>query len=65
MCSGFSCAFAFFLSVKELDSSQLKELQAALKGFVQKNETLKLETKVSTKVKLLCLSQGNNICQQI
>lgn len=32
---------------QELDSSQLKELQAALKGFVQKNETLKIETKVS------------------
>ena len=26
--------------------SQMKELQAALKGFTQKNETLKLETKV-------------------
>ena len=35
-------------SIKALDASQLKELQAALKGFVKKNETLKLETKVST-----------------
>lgn len=51
----------FFLSIKELDVSQLKELQAALKGFVKKNETLKLETKVSTQEKQLYLSQGNKL----
>ncbi|CAH3152562.1 unnamed protein product [Porites lobata] len=37
-------------TAKELDTSQMKELQAALKGFTQKNETLKLETKVDPTV---------------
>jgi len=38
-----------------LDASQLKELQTALKSFIKKTETLKLETKVST--------QGNYLMQ--
>ncbi|KAJ7394306.1 ATP synthase subunit O, mitochondrial [Desmophyllum pertusum] len=33
-------------SAKELDASQLKELQTAMKGFVKPTETLKIETKV-------------------
>ena len=36
--------------VQELDSSQSKELQAALKNFLGKGETLKLETKVQIKL---------------
>lgn len=37
-------------TAKELDSSQMKELQTALKGFVKQNETLKIETKVDPAV---------------
>lgn len=37
-------------TAKELDSSQIKELQAALKGFVQKNETLKVQTNIDPSV---------------
>ncbi|XP_068698759.1 ATP synthase subunit O, mitochondrial-like [Montipora foliosa] len=37
-------------TAKELDASQLKELQVALKGFVNPSETLKLQTVVDPKV---------------
>ncbi|KAL9969417.1 hypothetical protein ACROYT_G021634 [Oculina patagonica] len=37
-------------TAKELDSSQLKELQTALKVFVKQTETLKIETKVDPTV---------------
>lgn len=42
----FTVQFYINLCLQPLDEANLAELKVALKGFLQKGETIKLETKV-------------------